>query len=36
MKKGGACLLELNPRSRTAKATLLWSLTPSIMRRLGD
>ena len=36
MKKGGACLLELDPRSRAPKATLLWSLTPSIMRRLGD
>lgn len=36
MKKGGACLLELDPRSRSAKATLLWSLTPSLMRRLGD
>jgi phosphohistidine phosphatase len=36
MKKGGACLVELDPRSRAPKATLLWSLTPSIMRRLGD
>ena len=36
MKKGGACLLELDPRSRSAKAILIWSLTPSIMRRLGD
>jgi phosphohistidine phosphatase len=36
MKKGGACLLELDARSRAPKATLLWSLTPSIMRRLGD
>ena len=36
MKKGGACLLELDPRSRTPKATLLWSLTPSLLRRLGD
>jgi phosphohistidine phosphatase len=36
MKKGGACLLELDLRSRAPKATLLWSLTPSIMRRLGD
>ena len=36
MKKGGACLLELDPRSRTPKATLLWSLTPSLLRRLSD
>ena len=36
MKKGGACPLELDLRSRAPKATLLWSLTPSIMRRLGD
>ena len=36
MKKGGACLLELDARSRAGKATLLWSLTPSIMRRLHD
>ena len=36
MKKGGACLLELDPRPRAGKATLVWSLTPSIMRRLGD
>jgi phosphohistidine phosphatase len=36
MKKGGACLLELDPRSRAGKATLLWSLTPSILRRLDD
>jgi len=36
MKKGGACLLELDARARAGKATLLWSLTPSIMRRLDD
>jgi phosphohistidine phosphatase len=36
MKKGAACLLELDPRSRAPKATLLWSLTPSILRRLAD
>jgi len=36
MKKGGACLLELDPKSRAGKATLLWSLTPSILRRLDD
>ena len=36
MKKGGACLLELDTRSRAGKATLLWSLTPSILRRLDD
>ena len=34
MKKGGACLLSLDARSRSGRATLLWSLTPSIMRRL--
>ena len=36
MKKGGACLLELDPRSRAGKATLIWSLTPSLLRRLDD
>jgi phosphohistidine phosphatase len=36
MKKGGACLLELDARSRAGKATLLWSLTPSLLRRLDD
>jgi phosphohistidine phosphatase len=36
MKKGGACLLELDPRPRAGKATLVWSLTPALMRRLGD
>ncbi len=36
MKKGGACLLELEPRPRAGKATLIWSLTPSILRRLDD
>jgi phosphohistidine phosphatase len=28
MKKGGACLLELDARPRAGKATLLWALTP--------
>jgi phosphohistidine phosphatase len=36
MKKGGACLLELDDRPRAGKATLIWSLTPSILRRLDD
>ena len=36
MKKGGACLLELDPRPQAGKATLVWSLTPALMRRLGD
>ena len=36
MKKGGACLLELDARPRAGKATLLWSLTPSILRRMDD
>ena len=36
MKKGGACLLELDHRPRAGKATLIWSLTPSILRRLDD
>ena len=35
MKKGGACLLQLDARPRAGKATLVWSLTPAIMRRLG-
>ncbi len=36
MKKGGACLLELDPKARAGKATLIWSLTPSLLRRLDD
>ena len=36
IKKGGACLLELDGRPRAGKATLIWSLTPSILRRLDD
>ena len=36
MKKGGACLLELDARPRAGKATLIWSLTPSILRRMDD
>lgn len=36
LKKGGACLLELDPRPRGGRATLIWSLTPSILRRLDD
>jgi phosphohistidine phosphatase len=36
MKKGGACLLELDARPRAGKATLIWSLTPSLLRRMTD
>lgn len=36
LKKGGACLLEFDARPRAGKATLIWSLTPSILRRLSD
>src|SRR5215211_152385 len=36
MKKGGACLLELDARPRAGKARLIWSLTTSILRRMDD
>ena len=36
LKKGGACLLELEGRPRAGGATLLWMLTPSLLRRISD
>lgn len=35
LRKGGACLLEFDGQPRAGKAILLWSLTPSLLRRLG-
>ncbi|MEO8561350.1 MAG: phosphohistidine phosphatase SixA [bacterium] len=35
-RKGGACLLELDEKPRAGKAKLLWSLTPSMLRRLSE
>lgn len=34
LRKGGACLLELDDRPRVGKARLIWSLPPSILRRV--
>jgi phosphohistidine phosphatase len=36
LRKGGACLLQMGERPRTGKATLIWSLTPSMLRRLAE
>jgi phosphohistidine phosphatase len=36
LRKGGACLLELDDRPRAGKARLIWSLPPSILRRVTD
>jgi len=35
LKKGAACMLVLNEHVRAGRATLLWSLKPSHLRRLG-
>jgi hypothetical protein len=35
LKKGGACLLRLNPDIKPGRATLLWSLAPAQLRGLG-
>jgi phosphohistidine phosphatase len=35
-KKGGACMLELKDQVRSGRATLLWQLRPSHLRRLGE
>lgn len=35
LKKGGACLLEFSRKPAAKGANLLWSLTPSQLRRLG-
>ena len=36
LRKGGACLLEIDGQPRAGKATLIWSLTPSLLRRVGE
>ncbi|MEO6527789.1 MAG: phosphohistidine phosphatase SixA [Gemmatimonadaceae bacterium] len=36
MRKGGACMLQIDDRPRAGKATLIWSMTPSILRRVAD
>ena len=35
LRKGGACLVEFSARPAAGGATLLWSLTPSQLRRIG-
>lgn len=34
-RKGGACLLQFDDRPEAGKATLIWSLPPSVLRRLA-
>ena len=36
LRKGGACLLTFDAKPQAGKATLIASLTPSILRRLGE
>jgi phosphohistidine phosphatase len=36
LRKGGACLLEFDDRPRMGKARLIWSMPPSILRRVTD
>ena len=36
LKKGGACLLAFDGAPCEARAALLWLVTPSQLRRLGD
>lgn len=36
LKKGGACLLELDASMKPGQTKLLWSLTPAQLRRLAD
>ncbi len=36
LRKGGACLLELEPAARAGEATLVAMLPPALLRRLGD
>jgi phosphohistidine phosphatase len=36
LRKGGACLLDLDGRPRAGGAMLQWALTPALMRRIGD
>lgn len=35
LRRGGACLLEFDGRPQQGGASLAWSLTPSMLRRLG-
>lgn len=35
LRKGGACLLQFDGQPRMGKATVIWSLTPAILRRLA-
>lgn len=35
-RKGGACLLQFDDRPRVGKATLIWLLPPSILRRVTE
>jgi len=35
LEKGGACLLEIDERPGARSATLRWSLTPEVMKRLS-
>ncbi len=36
LKKGSACLLELPGSAQPGRATLVWALTPRLLRTLGD
>lgn len=36
LRKGGACLLEFDDRPRMGRARLIWSLPPSILRRMTE
>lgn len=36
LRKGGACLLEIDGQPRAGKAKLIWWLTPTLLRRLED
>jgi phosphohistidine phosphatase len=35
LRKGGACLLQIDGQPRAGKAVLIWSLTPALLRRLS-
>jgi phosphohistidine phosphatase len=35
LRKGGACLLQIDGQARAGKAVLVWSLTPALLRRLS-
>ena len=36
LKKGGACVIEFDGAPRGGNGTLLWLITPRLMRRLGS